>query len=321
MKRPRCVIVGFDGFDPDVLANLVAFYTACGFSPQISPQPLDCDLLVIQRGRYRGEVFQARAQCCHVYDYVATGTSDFHAAFPNVQQCLVIAPTAQVSGTSAPTDVIESVPPVVASLWRAPHRRRQSAAIYEFVHIGHRKSNPMQDGWLTRMDGIAAGGECHFWGDGWSPLTPVPFSRMHGPASLHDCQHIYRRSAFAFGVMYPYQRARTLSGRMWQAPLNGCALYCEDLLPNAEMPGVHVCDDYAELIRCPPPRPQRAALVDAAADYWNATTTRLASRLGLRYSSPSWSSVNTVYLKWVSLRHFRSRVWRPLGSIVHPLRT
>ena len=307
MGRPRCKIVGFDGFDPDVLANLIAFYYACGFLVDISRAPADCELLVVQRGSYGGEVFATSARACHIYDYVASGTSDYHTAFPNIPERIVISPAPKVSGASTPSNCVLSCPPVVSRLWR--NNEDGVSAAYEFVHIGHRKSHPQPDPWLEQMDTVALSGNCHFWGNGWNQLGPIPQSAAHGAASLHNCQQIYRRATFALGVMYPYQRARTISGRMWQAPLNGCALFSEAVLSNAHIPGVYETSDFGSLIGSPPEPPSRAALINDASAYWDTVTLKLAGNLGLKYSAPGVSAAALTYFKWVYLRHIKAH-WR-----------
>jgi hypothetical protein len=304
MSKPLCMIVGIDGFDPDVLANLAAFYGGCGYSVRISRRPRDCELLVLQRGPYSGQVFDERASACHIYDYAALGTSDFHRAFPNIGACVVIAPSGGASGIHAPPRQVGGIHPVVPALWRANSRSRPRRASYDYVHIGHRKPNPGGDSFLLQMDAVAAGGRCHFWGKGW----PAPGRTVHGPASLHESQQIYRRSSFALGVMYPFQRGRTISGRMWQAPLNGCMLLSEAVAPGASFPGVERCTDFMSALDEPRRAPDAASLIEEACAFWGDATMRLAGALGLKYSAPSVVAIGATYLKWVYARHIENRV-------------
>lgn len=309
MVRPqvngRCVIVGLDGFDPDVLANLVVFYGACGFDTRISAQPTNGDLLVIQRGKYRNQHFETRAQACHIYDYAGLGTSDLHLAFPHVAKCIVIAPGFRVSGVAGvPPNVVRSFHPVIPELWRfenQPKRKRP----YDFVHVGHRKAEPAGDAWFKRLDEAARSGSCHFWGGGWHDVVPGNSRMIHGRISLHGSQRIYRQALRALGVMYPFQRELTISGRMWQAPLNGCVLFSEAMIPDRTLPGVELCRDYLELLGKPPTLPNSAGLVEEASEYWTATTVRLAGELGLHFRPPSQWALRRAYFDRVYLRHIR----------------
>jgi len=301
-----CVIVGLDGFDPDVLANLVLFYTACGFDVSSSQAPADCDLLVIQRGTYSGQEFETRAAECHVYDYVRNGTSDLHRSFPNIGAIAVISPTAPASGSTTPSNLIRSFHPVIAELWT--NRDTRPRRPYRVVHVGHRKSNAANDRWLEQMDRVALSGACHMWGSGWQELSGTDAATLHEPATLHQCQGIYRQAESAFGVMYPMQRTRTISGRAWQGPLNGCIVYSEAVVPDAEIPGLIACDDFLAALHGPPASViPPAELIAAAAAYWNGVTASLARELGLSYVRPAPSLVRSTYAREVFLRHVTSR--------------
>ncbi len=313
LSKRSCVIVGLDGFDPDVLANLVVFYGACGFDIRISAEPGDCDLLVLQRGRYESQIFEARARSCHIYDYAGMGSSDFHLAFPNVGECVVIAPGPRVSGKMAsPQNVVRSFHPVIAELWRVGGKSLPQRP-YEFVHIGHRKAAPPDDAWLMRMNEVARGGSCHFWGKGWRDIAGAGSRMIHGCLSLHGSQRIYRQSRIAIGVMYPFQRGITISGRMWQAPLNGCALFSEAMIPDCSLPGVAVCRDYEEVLHNPPAMQIGARMVDDASEFWTSVTRRLAGALGLDYRPPRPWTLKRVYSDKIYLRHVRDLVAGRLG--------
>lgn len=305
MSGATCVIVGLDGFDPDVLVNLQAFYAGCGFHVSVSRTVRDAELLVIQRGAYQpGQVFEVRASECHIYDYVFNGVSDLHAAFPNVRRVIVIAPSGRASGATRPPRLVHGFHPVVPQLWasRAPGGHRP----FRVVHIGHRK-DPPSDPWQSEVQALAADGPCHFWGRGWLALGPSPAAegRLHGPTSLHETQGIYRRAHCALGVMHGFQRGNTISGRMWQAPLNGCHLLTEAMLPNVDLPGVHVVDDFRSAVDDPQRGARPEELVEAASDYWGAATRQLALKLGYLYRPLSRAGLGALYGRYVYFRHVK----------------
>ena len=74
----------------------------------------------------------------------------------------------------------------------------------------------------------------HIWGSGWMVNNEL----YHGKAGLFQVSSIYSKSEFAFGLMYPFQREVTISGRFWHAPLNGCSLLSEPGLYTQKIPGI-----------------------------------------------------------------------------------
>jgi hypothetical protein len=306
VARLRCVVVGLDGFDPDVLVNLQAFYSACGFEVSVSREVLDADLIVVQRGAFNpGLVFQARAAVCHLYDYVYNGVSDLHVAFPRVAQVVVITPSGQASGTLSPPCVVRGFHPVVPALWAL--RDTGNKRPYRWVHIGHRKDYP-SDPWQREIQDLALHGPCHFWGRGWQALPGASSSaatHLHGPASLHETQGIYRRAQRALGAMHAFQRGHTISGRMWQAPLNGCEMLTEAMLPNVHLPGVRVIGSLSEALDDRTSQPKPSKLVEAATAFWDAATRDLAKSLELRYRPPSRMACAAIYGRYVYMRHVK----------------
>jgi hypothetical protein len=95
--------------------------------------------------------------------------------------------------------------------------------------------------------------------------------------------------------MYPYQRGKTLSGRMWQAPLHGCFVISEEGTNISHCPGVvEVSDFNADNLAAFDRSIEKCkALAAEAAKYWATATQKLAEELGLAVSSdkPSDSSI------------------------------
>lgn len=310
MAGANCVIVGLDGFDPDVLVNLQAFYAGCGFRVAVSRTVRDAELLVIQRCAYPpGQVFGVRASECHIYDHVFNGVSDLHAAFPNVRRVIVIAPSGQPSGSTRPARTVRGFPPVVPQLWAS--RAGGNHRPFRIVYIGHRK-DPPSDPWQREIQAFAEEGGCHFWGRGWRRpgLSPATAPRFHGPTSLHETQGIYRRAHYALGVMHGFQRGNTISGRMWQAPLNGCHLLTEAMLPNVELPGVRLVGDFRSAIDHVRRESRPEDLVKSATEYWDAASRSLALRLGYLYRPLSRAGLAALYGRRVYLPHVKLVVER-----------
>lgn len=284
MAKPRCLLVGLDGFDFEILVNLVAFYTGCGFDVRVGRTVGPADLLVIQRGRCEpAAVFPHAYRECHIYDYVFDGTADARACFPNAKAAVVISPTGEMSGSmTSPGPVITAMPPVVTHLWRCDEPDGQRPT--RLVHIGHRKPTGSHDPWQVELEAIARAGGGEFFGSGWLDLADAPPSEnLHGPIPLHDVGPIYRQSQRALGIMYPYQRGKTISSRMWQAPLAGCLLLSEAAVAGCPLPGVELVSSYWSAIDHEPAAILPHAIVRAATEFWDQQTKDLAATLGYRY--------------------------------------
>jgi hypothetical protein len=276
--------VGLDGFDLEILANLVGFYTGCGFEVRVGRTVEPADLLVIQRGRCDpAVVFPHAYRECHIYDYVFDGTAEAWACFPNAKAVVVISPTGELRGSiPAQGPIITSMPPVVTQLWRFDEPKGQRPT--RLVHIGHRKPIGSTDPWQAELEAVARAGRCEFFGSGWLDLADAPPSEnLHGSIHLRDVGPIYRRSQRALGIMYPYQRGKTISSRMWQAPLAGCLLLSEAVLAGRPLPGVELVSSYWSAIDPKPATILPHTIAHAATEFWDRQTKDLAATLGYRY--------------------------------------
>lgn len=308
MTKKLCLIVGLDGFDPDVLVNLIAFYKGCGFDVRTSRVPTDADLLVIQRGGFtEGVVFEAKADEVHIYDYVFNGTSDYSRSFPNGGKVTVISPTGRVSGKGIPSCLIQSFHPVVTEVWTSSNKR---SIKYDLVHIGHKKDNPGGDFWQNELHQLAKQERCHIWGNGWKKIgSQTGGSNFHNATSLHKTQAIYASARTAIGVMYSFQRGNTISGRMWQAPLNGCVLISESVPHDVALPGV-VCvksssDFHQENQNS---HTNRNEIIESATLYWDQVTNRLATLLGYKYKKPTFIEIQWLYMTEIFSRHILAQL-------------
>ncbi len=126
------------------------------------------------------------------------------------------------------------LPPVCTQKWisKKPLIRK-----FDFVHIGNYKqyyqnnSDEYADAFLKQIET----GLIRVWGRGW-PEDKNKIRVSH--AALLDVSDIYRSSHIALGMMYPHQRNLTVSGRFWQAPLNGTFVLSEPNEITNGIPGV-----------------------------------------------------------------------------------
>jgi hypothetical protein len=293
----KCCIVGVDGYDVDALANMYAFYEGCGYSVVASRVPLPADLVVIQRGNGKSNIeFPIVPEAIHIYDYVRHGTSSYLTVVPKQSKTYVISPIDVGScGNPISNNWIRGFYPVVPDLWMKD--LSQSKVEYSLVHLGHKK--PQDDEFQESLAALVLAGSVDVWGRGWSG----PLNKVHGPISLHECSGIYRRSMNALGVMYGAQRWNSLSGRMWQGPLNGCGVYSESIAPTFDAPGVYVIPSYDNLEIVPSSLNTRIDLSRLSKSYWESETELLAKAMGLTYKRLSAYRLKYIYAKIIYFRH------------------
>lgn len=232
-----CLIYGQNGLDLDVAFNLRAFYKKLGYWTVFSETLVDADLLVILRAVDSSieniETFQFGQ--IHVYDYggwkydACIRSLDYKKTHifttsENMKQHLI-------NDLSFPSSqILITFPPVEVSLWIEKRNRIR----YDIVHIGNYKKIDSSDIIREKFNQIILKYNVDVWGLGWT----IQKQRYHGKAGLFRVSKIYSKSNFALGLMYPFQRNVTFSGRFWHAPLNGCVLLSEPGLYTQMIPGV-----------------------------------------------------------------------------------
>ena len=134
--------------------------------------------------------------------------------------------------------------------------------------------DPYQEGLLT----LILSGLVQAYGGNWDRVGVRAY-----PLSYRQANHVLASASCCFGLMWPYQRGKTLSGRMWQAPLNGCFVISEKGTNILGCPGVVERDafdqDTVSLQFSPAACRQ---LAHEAAEFWEGHTRALAEALGLR---------------------------------------
>lgn len=279
--QPSCLIVSSDYLDLDVALNVRAFYSCIGYRIlSKSDRHEAVDLLVVLRGdngtdqrEFRGEV--------HIYDYVKEYTVDWAARYPLAARIQLVSLSPHGAGGSAESAAaageglrlhwIQAYLPVIPALWQRPCLPKDERPL----HLSNYKrmaGDPFQHQLLEQIQA----GMVRVFGANWQ-LVGVS---TH-PLSYWQANRLLARHGRCFGLMWPYQRGRTLSGRMWQAPLQGCFVLSEAGTDLLGMPGVVQLHSFAAATL--PPAPDGAAclrLRQEAAAYWEAHTRSLAASLG-----------------------------------------
>jgi hypothetical protein len=314
-----CLILSYDYLDIDVYVNVRAFYRLAGYNVILGNRPIKASLLVVLRG-IPPSVDQVFSGCIHVYDYVREHNVHYRAYFPNASQITTISLAPQ-DNLDLPDSCVVGYLPVFWQLWmfRLPHLESHNIPI----HIGNHK--PLNsDSFQEQLIWLAQQKQVRIYGAKWSrrDLEAKPLSYL-------AANSILSASSLCYGLMYPYQRGKSLSGRMWQAPIHGCFVISEPGTNFLNLPGVIEVSNY-----CNYPfisKLDSVALAKEARIFWNNHTYHLASSLSLelnlkRLPYEIVSSTVTLlgqhlYFLWVvNIQNRFNRVQHILGTLLNPLR-
>jgi hypothetical protein len=286
MDRPICRIVSSDYLDKDVYLNIRAFYRAVGYRlipPAASVNNASddqVDLLVVLRGDNGCDLKDFQGPI-HVYDYVKEYAINWELRYPSAAHVTVVAlgsssfhpaeDAQSFSDDSSRVSRVDAYLPVIPALWMRPwsSKRQQPVHISNFKRMG-------DDAYQLDLLALIRAGVVRAFGANWQLAGLIAH-----PLSYRQANQLLAASAWCFGLMWPYQRGRTLSGRMWQAPLNGCFVLSETGTDILGCPGVIECEAFhadAALLKLTPEACRD--LVDQASAFWESHNRSLAAALG-----------------------------------------
>jgi hypothetical protein len=300
----------------DVTYNLRSFYSKLGFRVFFSRSLHDADLLVVTRPL--DKVVNTRGfrfSLVHVFDYTGWSFDRFVHSFDYSITYIFCTSDAGrerlVNKLGFPGDhAFIALPPVDVSLWCRRLRRIK----YKLVHIGNFKHLTSPDEYQERFIKAIRQMNINLWGLGWKDFG----NRLYnGRVGLFGVSRVYSESEYSLGLMYPFQRDVTYSGRFWHAPLNGCCLLSEPGYYTKLIPGI-VETDYSapdikgkiQLIT------DREKIQQDSSRFWKAeyykTQTLVLNTL---------KEFNTVYFSWRRLAVFGymsflntlMRIWQQAG--------
>ena len=286
MDRPICRIISSDYLDKDVYLNIRAFYRAAGYrlippTARLNGASDDqANLLVVLRGDNGSDLKDFHGPI-HVYDYVKEYAVDWERRYPSASHVTVVALASSsfhpaedsysASDDSSRVSRVDAYLPVIPALWMRPwsSKRQQPVHISNFKRMG-------DDAYQRDLLALIRAGVVRAFGANWQ-LAGV----RARPLSYRQANQLLAASACCFGLMWPYQRGRTLSGRMWQAPLNGCFVLSETGTDILGCPGVIECEGFHSGAATLELAPQACRdLADEASAFWESHSRSLAAALG-----------------------------------------
>lgn len=311
--KPSCRIVSSDYLDRDVYLNVRGFYAAAGFR-LLERGGADPDLLVVLRGD-NGTAQREFGGVVHIYDYVKEHRVDWSMRYPAATAISVISLDAPLSPPQDPRlRQVRAYLPVLPQLWARPARKRLSRP----VHISNYKRMP-GDRFQEQLLALIQAGRVEVHGARWE-LVGV----QARPLSYRQANRLIGAASSCFGLMWPYQRGTTLSGRMWQAPLNGCFVLSEPGTDRLGCPGViEVASFDAAAASLVFPAERCAELAREADRFWRQHSAALAEALALDPAAEPGSAtllrLRLLLLVW-DLDFRLQRLWATVGAwIIAPL--
>lgn len=279
--RKTCQIVGFDGSDSCIETMAASFYIKAGYDVKVGVRsPTNCDLLVILRGAIPTDLNLSFYSLVHLYGYAWSLDSAYTNLLDGVIHKVIVPHSSYLpkgySDRYGDANVIFSYPPVIPDFW---YKKSSENIMHDYVHIGNYKKNQSDDvaaGFVhnLRENGVTV------YGNGWEGILPSHL--LMGPLEMGRVSEVYSSSKAGLGIMYPYQRKFSFSGRFFQAPLAGVPLFTECLPLLSACPGLHQVDwtksvhlssDF-NLI-------SGSHLSDMAYLYWRDMTIALSDKLGV----------------------------------------
>jgi hypothetical protein len=264
-----CVFLSFDYLDYDVFLNARVFYRLAGYYIHDSISLASCDLLVVFRG-IPSRVYTEYSGPVHFYDYVLEHQIDLAYFFPNASSLTII--SIQHTVDDFPFGrVIYGYLPVIPSVWQfsLPFTKRSPIP----VHVSNYK--PLQgDQFQQQLISQIKSSRIRVYGAKWNSIQirARPLSYLEANLKLANAY-------FCYGLMYPYQRGKSLSGRMWQAPIQGCTVISEENTNIFLCPGVVEVSNFSDISHLSIERPHDLAM--RAASFWLGKTNELAKDLNL----------------------------------------
>jgi len=271
LRRRSCSIVSIDFRDLDVIWNVQLFYACAGYVVSEKEPSSNEDLLVVLRGD-PGQRFTGHRGIVHVYDYVKELDVDWKRCFPVAEKILLVS-LFQPRISDPGITWIQGYLPVIPEFWqRQPFRKQEDRPL----HIANLKpigTDPYQQDLIR----LARRGLIRVFGSNWDRLE----IRTTGLSYL-EANRLLAKAFCCYGLMYPYQRGSTLSGRMWQAPLHGCLVISEQGTNPLHLPGIQEVERFSPDTLLSVNSIQDCLRIRTqATQYWRDATDQLAQRLGL----------------------------------------
>ena len=274
----NALILASDGLDFDVYKNVKYFYECCGYNVRTKFKMFNnLDVIIYLRGPIQNS-FNDYSGVVHVYDYVKNLTYYWNKIFPNALKIYIISLDNNYLFESKKITKVKAFLPVISRLWVTSSFIKDSKPI----HISHFKSD-IKNRYQDELLKLGELNEVLIFGKRWTLSNKKVES-----ISLSGANQLFSKSLYSFGLMYDYQIGKTLSGRMWQGPLNGCYVFTELGSNIISCPGVIEVNSYFETIEQIKLNKFGMFNYKLAVSFWDDHTLNIAQNLGLSFIDKSF---------------------------------
>lgn len=312
-----CLIYGDNGLDLDVAFNLCSFYNKIGFNSYFDTKLHSANVISIVRGIDKAiDLCGIEFEQIHVYDYCGWKYDGLVKSLP-FDKSFIFTTSLDTKEYLIKTfgfpekNIFVVLPPVDIKLFSSNLKPIK----YKLVHIGNYKETN-DDMFHNRMKIVLDTFDVNVWGMNWNGHIKNN-NKLKGRSGFFQTSKIYSESKCALGLMYPFQRDGTFSGRFWQSTLNGCLLFSEPGLYSKSIPGI-IETDYTigdiqnklESVKI-----SREQLVNEAREYWNTNNKKnivIHKELKLHlsnYNIGSNSCYEYIFLNKLRIIFHRLNMW------------
>lgn len=296
-----------DMYDKDVFINIRIFYARCGYR-FVGFNKNNSDLIVILRGTrqnlmdYSGSI--------HVYDYVKNFREYGEFFNTNLPNRYLI--TLETGIDIRFGHEIRAYLPVFPKFWQnlvsVDSIRNQG-----ITHIGSYKG--LKDSVEQGMINFLKRKNVKVFGFNWSKVGIITSGLSHFKSN-----RMFSQSMITVGLMYPYQRGKTLSSRAWHGPIHGCYLLSHEseAVKSLNLPGLIYTKLWDETVLIDLSAFDAKKLRLLATEYWENHTDDLALKLGMSMMRRSRGLERWLVFYELKFKHlkgnFRSRFFAALRA-------
>jgi len=265
-------------YDKDVYINTRIFYKRAGYK-YIGINKVNADLIVVLRGNPQNIMYYDGI--VHIYDYVKNSTANWKYYFPDADKIFLIS----LSHYKESLGVLNvfSYLPVIPEFWQKISRNPQSRI--PISHIGSYKEIK-NDSITKSFVQVLVNKDVKVFGNNWHLVGIKTHGIAHYEANLK-----FATSDLTLGIMYPYQRGKTLSSRAWHGPIHGCMILSseEDRVTGLTIPGNHYTmnNNWEESVDYCLSNKRREQIRNEATEFWEKETNKLANILNLDFTTNS----------------------------------
>ena len=298
-----------DMYDKDVFINVRIFYARCGYR-FVGFNKKTSDLIIILRGTTQN--LTGFTGAIHVYDYVKNFKSYreiIETELPN--RYLITLETGLDFGFNKE---VRAYLPVFPKFWLnlVPKNEERNMGL---THIGSYKG--LNDSVEQGMIEFLKREEATVFGFNWLKAGIRTSGLSH-----YQSNRMFSKSLITVGLMYHYQRGKTLSSRAWHGPIHGCYLLSHESeeVKGLNAPGLVYTQSWEETLLRDTTSFDAKELSSLATKFWENHTAHLALELGMSMTRGSRILEWWLVVFELKFKHIKDSFRRRMFSVLRALK-